>query len=346
MFDTFAGSERREWAHDRTQTIGASEAFQCLRRNFFMKRGFKADIGFEESYGATTRGSLLENHYVVPALRAQLPPGANILWAGDDQITLIKDRLSATPDGLITGLPRDALKTYGVDDILGDEVLIEIKSFDSRLDITEPKPIHVGQTQQQFGLVHEMTNHRPEYAVILYVNASWLDDIRPFVVKRDPAVYEACKTRADMVYGAKAATDLQPEGKIRGGSECAYCPFQKQCSLAQVGSVPASKGPGTLARQDEVVFRDLVSRERAVAEEVSALKAEQIGLVEQIKDFLRQQGSRFAKTSDGYSASYTVAAGRKTYDVERIAEDTGIDLEDYAKVGDPGERLTVRAPKE
>lgn len=344
MFDSHADSNQRVWAHDRTKTIGASESFQCMRRSYFTKRGYAQDADYEDSYGATTRGSLLEAHYVVPALRSQIPKDATILWAGDDQITLVSGQLSATPDGLITGLPRDALKAYGIDDILGDEILVEIKTFDSRLDLREPKPVHVGQVQQQMGLVHETTNHRPEYTVILYINASWVDDIRPFVIRRDPAVYEAAKKRAAMVYEASSPKDVPAEGRIIGG--CDYCPFSKQCGVAQIGRVPTERAKSNLTKPDQAVLVDLVTKDREIKAQLDKVTAEKEAVVERIKEFLREQGTRFAKTDDGYTVSWSTAAGRKSYDIAKIVADTGIDLEDYTTTGAPSERLTVKAPKD
>lgn len=344
-FDEYSEKTKKTWEHDRSKTVGASEVFQCIRRTYFTKHGYSPDAGFAQSYGATSRGSLLEAHYVVPALRSALPEGVTAIWMGDDQVTLIDDELSATPDGQLLGLPKDALKEYGIEDIESDSVLVEIKSFDPRLSLDEPKPIHVGQVQQQFGLVHSQTNHRPEYAVIIYVNASWVDDIRVFVVKRDPAVYEVCKKRAKMVYSASAPTDLPPEGKLKAGSECDYCPFQKQCIQAQVGSVPSEKGEGDFAPKDEAELRRLIKQESEVAEKLTELTAFKKTIAENIKAFLRKHGRRFGKTSDGYSASYSVVKGRTSYDLERIVADTGINLSDYEKVGEPSEKLTTRAPK-
>jgi CRISPR/Cas system-associated exonuclease Cas4 (RecB family) len=344
MFDSHAADNQRVWGHDRSKTIGASEAFQCMRSNFYKKHNYTPDSTYEESYGATTRGNILEANYVVPALRAHLPKDCTILWAGDDQITLSKGRLSATPDGLVTGLPRDALTKYDIADILGDEILIEIKSFDSRLDLTEPKPVHVGQVQQQMGLVHETTNHRPEYAVILYVNASWLDDIRVFVIKRDPAVYEAAKRRADMIYAATDPKELPAEGRLIGG--CAYCQFAVQCGTAQAGRVPVSTNRSGLATKDEAALKALVSEDVKVRKAIDVLETERAGVIERIKEFLVAQGRKFAKTEEGYSVSWAKAAGRKSYDIERIVADTGIDLDDYTTIGAASERLTIRAPKQ
>lgn len=346
IFDDHAESNKKTWAHDRTQTVGASEAFQCIRRTYFSKTGAEPDAGFEQSFGATSRGTLLENHYVVPAVRENLPKGATALWLGDEQITLVEGRISATPDGLITGLARDALKDYGIADIESDCILLEIKSIDPRINLSEAKPVHAGQVQQQLGLVHEKTNHRPEYAVVLYVNASWVDDIRIFPIKRDPQAYEVCKKRAAMVYAAEKAADLPAEGKLGGGSECDYCPFAKQCQRASVGSIPAKDESDVhFTPKEEKELRGLVKRDRDVRERIGELELMKTEVAEQIKDFLRRHKKRFGKTSDGYSASYSSVSGRKSYDIARLAQDAGLDLEDYATYGEPSEKLTTKGPK-
>lgn len=347
MFDQYAEDSKRSWEHDRSKTIGASEAFQCIRRTFFTKRGYKPDPDFVESYGATTRGSLLEAHYVVPALLNSLPEGAELLWAGEDQITLIDGILSATPDGLITGLPKDALSAYGIDDIESDSIGVEIKTFDSRINLTEPKPVHAGQVQQQLGLIHKKTNHRPEYVVVLYVNAAWVDDIRPFVIKRDPKIFEVCQKRATLVYTASDPKELQPEGKIAGGKECAYCPFQKQCAAASVASVPVqgSGQAGDLDPKDAKALGKLLKAERRLNFQIKELEEMHAAKAEEVKQFLRDIGRGFAQV-DGYTVTYKVIPGRKSYDYKKMAAENGIELENYVKESQGSERLTIKAPND
>lgn len=102
MFENYMKSNHKTWAHDRSKSVGASEVFSCIRQNWFKKRGKEFGIGPDDEYierwGATERGNIIENHYVVPALTTQLPSGVNLLYAGGDQITLINGRTSATPD--------------------------------------------------------------------------------------------------------------------------------------------------------------------------------------------------------------------------------------------------------
>jgi hypothetical protein len=343
MFNRHAEASQRAWDHDRTKTIGASEIGQCLRKSFFTKRGGKPDPDYKDSYGATHRGSLLEAHYVVPALMRGMPEGSELLFAGEDQRTLIDDLLSATPDGLITNLPSNALANYGIDDIQSNCILVEIKTFDSRINLTEPKPVHEWQVQQQFGLTHSQTNHRPEYAVILYVNASWVDDIRPFIIKRDPEMYEVCKKRAKLVYSAKDASKVQAEGKLTG-KDCQYCPFTQACAIATLGNVPTTDSTAEFSDKDAAELTKLIRTEKAAGAAEKAAKLQKSTAAEAIKQWLRDHDRRFAKLPGGFSASYKIVKGRKSYDIEAMVEDYGIDLDKYTKEGLGSERLTVKAP--
>ena len=87
--------------HDRSTTLGASEVFHCLRQSVYKKSGIPQDPEHVDNVGAMERGNLIEQHWIVPALLGNLPDTVKLLWAGDDQRTLVEDRISATPDGLL-----------------------------------------------------------------------------------------------------------------------------------------------------------------------------------------------------------------------------------------------------
>ena len=98
IFDDYIAANQKVWSHDRSLTVGASEAFDCIRKTWFVKRG--AEFGFvenegEERWGAMERGNLIEEHFVVPAVLGHLPAPAELLGAGDDQETIILGRSSA-----------------------------------------------------------------------------------------------------------------------------------------------------------------------------------------------------------------------------------------------------------
>src|ERR1039458_4661284 len=124
MFKDSIDANQKTWKYDRMESVGASEAFDCLRKIWFVKLGVKFGFAQDEedekdpeSWGARERGNLLEEHYVVPAVRDHLPGNAKLRMAGKQQETLFLNKNSATPDGLIVGLPRNALKKYGIVDI-------------------------------------------------------------------------------------------------------------------------------------------------------------------------------------------------------------------------------------
>src|SRR5262245_54675114 len=96
----YAASTRRTFV-DRDKTVGASEIGQCWRKTWYTKNGTPRD-GDRSDWGSAARGTLIETHLLVPAMRARF--GERLLLAGDEQQTVRKDELSATPDGVVTDL--------------------------------------------------------------------------------------------------------------------------------------------------------------------------------------------------------------------------------------------------
>jgi hypothetical protein len=236
VFQAHIDANQKTWEFDRKESLGASEAFGCIREGFFKKRGdefgFTEDGGEPQSWGAMERGNLIENHFFAPAFKHHLPEPLAILYEGDNQKTLVKGRSSATPDGLITGLiPGEPFtikvgkKTIVIDDPKSDCIVVENKSHDSRANVSEEKARHRGQTIVQMGLMRETTKHRPYYAIIVYIDASFIDHISAFVVEFDLKVYEFAKKRADQIWAAKSPLALVAEGKLDGS--CEYCKFTK-----------------------------------------------------------------------------------------------------------------------
>jgi hypothetical protein len=341
MFQAFSDSNEKEWKYDRNASVGASEAFDCLRKTYFKKFQYEPDDGHEQDWGAAKRGDIIENFFAVPATKAIMPEGSELLYAGDEQETLRKGRLSATPDGLATDLEFDALAQLGVEDIESDCVVIEYKSFDPRATIKDAKEIHAGQVQVQMGLIHELTDYRPEYAVIVYFNASWLSDIRPFVVKRDPKIYAAANARAKQVFACENPADLMAEGKISGG--CTYCEFTEECAFAQGEATPKTKkkidDPETVDR-----LALLAQRQKDFAATAKEADHEKKLVEEEIKEILRSKDTKGAG-DDRFSISLAWCSGKKSLDTLAVAADlqeAGKDIEDYQREGNGYERLTVK----
>jgi len=201
--NAYAATTQRQFIQDRSQTVGASEVGRCARQTFFSKNegdadyGRGRDAGHVDGWGARVRGSVFEDAWWAPAMKASY--GERLLYAGSEQRTLVDGFLSATPDGLLIDQPADALAHLNVPDIESDCIAIECKSIDPRSRLDEAKPEHVFQVQVQLGLLRTLTNHRPMYGVISYTDASFWDAVHEFVVRFDPSVYAIAQGRARQI---------------------------------------------------------------------------------------------------------------------------------------------------
>lgn len=334
--------------HDRLDTVGASEIGQCLRKTWFTKNETPPDASYQDRYGARLRGNLIEENYWVPALRAAY--GSRLLWAGEEQKTLVDGYLSATPDGLLTGLERDCLagSPFNIEDIGPSTcVVVEAKSIDPRANLRGgERPAHSFQTQAQMGLIRHATAYRPEVALISYVDASFLDDVTEFAVKWEPSIYEAAKSRAAKIMTSTTALDLPPEGKLSGGSECAYCPWSSACAHVTVAGVPATAAAslGDNAVAELHALRNAAVAAKEFADDSATALA---GANEDIKEFLRTHQVRGHKEggAEPWSVAWSTVKGREGIDLAALSaavHDAGLDLAPFKKSGDPYDRLQVK----
>lgn len=326
---------QRVWSHDRSLTLGASEAFRCLRWNYYLK--FHPELADKSrmSMGFATRGNVMENHYVVPMLK-RIFGEDRVLFASEEQESFVLQRNSATPDSLIFPETRDVLKKYGIDDIQSDCFATEIKSFDPMMVLDEEKAFHRGQGIMQLGLFRELTEHKPEFVVVLYVNASDYLDIRPFVVQFDPIVFAAGRARAKRVYEAKEAYALEAEGMHNG--QCENCPFIRACRGEEVAR--AVTEVHELEMDAWAIFDKMALDYLKYQKLEKEAKEEKSRAGEQIKRLLAAYGTKGVSTDD-YSMSNARIAGKSSYDMERM-EDDGIDIDKYLVQGNPYTRLSVR----
>jgi CRISPR/Cas system-associated exonuclease Cas4 (RecB family) len=343
MFDSYAAKNQKAFSHDRSKSVGASEVFGCIRKAWAKKRGVVRDTG-ESSWGATSRGDLIENYHIVPVFESELPEGYGYIGAGQDQKTFVDEesQLSATPDGLIDGLSRDALKLYDIEDIESDCIVTEYKSVDPRVNLKEEKAIHRGQVITQMGLIREKTEFKPRYGVIIYVNASFLDDVKVYVVRFEEEVYEQAKKRAKLVFSANNPQDLRPEGKLNGG--CQFCEFTSWCAKVTGNSMPPEGSKDKLSDQQKSILKTLAIAYTQTSQSLKEAETTKDELSEKIKETLRAFNVRKAsdKTSgDEWSVSYTFVNGRETLD-KRAMEEDGIDLSQYTTTGNGYERLAVK----
>jgi hypothetical protein len=239
VLDAYGRASARQF-RDRQQTVGASEVGQCARRTYWSKMegdptyGVARNRDYVEAWGAARRGATFEDCFWVPAMRARF--GTQLLYAGDQQQTLVSEFLSATPDGLLVGLPRDALAPLGVADLGTGELVVECKTADPRTRLEQAMPEHVFQAQVQLGLLRELTPHRPGFALISYTDAAYWNNVIEFAVAFDPATFATAKQRARDIMLARSAAELKPEGRIAGGSECRHCAFSGACQGTRVNN--------------------------------------------------------------------------------------------------------------
>lgn len=339
IFDEYIAGDQKVWANDRNKTLGASEAFGCMRQAFFKKHGFKEDPGYKNRWGAMRRGDLIENFHVVPAMEAALPKEYELLGGGDDQETLVKGLLSATPDGLIIDLPKHALEVYGIDDIESDCIVMEIKSIDPRVNLREEKAIHRGQVQAQMGLIREMSDFNPMYAVIMYIDASFLDDVEYFIVKFDQKAYNIANKRAAEIFKAKKPMNVKAEGLITGA--CEYCGYQEQCKKAIIAAIPNSESDV----EDKIIktMNAIIKKRNDLNQKHKDAEAAYKQANEEVKEFLRDNDVK-RMVGDNWRVSYSAVKGRTTYDHKAMIKD-GMDLSSYEKVGAGYDKLTVTISK-
>jgi hypothetical protein len=332
---------------DRAQSVGASEVGQCARKVFWLKNeddpahNAPRDSDYVDTWGARTRGTYFEQYFWEPALRRQF--GDNLLYAGADQQTLTSEFLSATPDGLLINLPRDALAALGIADIGADRsLLVECKTVDPRSALHEAKPEHAFQAQCQLGLIRELTRHRPEYALISYSDASFWNEGREFAIGFDKTIFTGAKARARRIMTATVAEELPPEGWIAGGGECRYCPFTRACGR-QRHDVPRR----TVDKPDPQFVAEIADMARAIKQqetESEAASAKLRQLQHEIRERLRARGVNRIE-DDGVSVVWSSVKGRPSFDMKGIREAAaaaGIDLSRFETVGDPTDRLTIR----
>lgn len=270
--------------------------------------------------------------------------GAKLLFAGDQQQTFVSGFLSATPDGLLIDQPRNALAEV-IDDIGGDgSLVVECKTIDPRARLDGPRPEHAYQAQTQIGLIRELTPYQPEWAVISYANASFLDDIVEFPIRFDPVIFENAKKRAAQIAVARSADELKPEGWIAGGRECEYCPFAQACGVIR-HAVPTKALAEPPDPQFVAEISDLAREAKARRTLVDAAVSDLRDIEHDLKERLRAKGmSRI--TGDGVAVTWSAVKGRPSFDMKGIREaaaKAGIDLAEYQTVGEPSDRLVIRA---
>ena len=331
--NSYIAANEKTFKHDRTMTVGASEIGQCERKVWFGKAEqtelgatFARNDDYVDGWGARERGNLIEEHLLVPAIVARF--GKQALLLGKKQQSFIDGCLSATPDCLIT-------------QSRSPQFLIEFKSIDPRVRLEEPKPEHVYQVQVQMGIMHAQSKWRPVFAILAYVNASFMDEITEFRIDYDPDIYARAQVRALKIMTAGSHHELQPEGWIAGGKECEYCPFTDACGRARKEvptEVIAPADPQFIAE-----ISDLAREYKTCEGAITGFEEMRRKLQNEIKERLREKGQSKI-IGDGISISWTQVKGREFFDnatIREVLTEHGIDMDTFKREGTPGDRLTV-----
>jgi hypothetical protein len=331
---------KKVFVMDRTQTVGASEIGQCARRMYYLKNftdpAINMDPGHLDGWGARVRGSVMEEKFWVPAMRRRYRK--NFVLGGARQLTVQDRYLSATPDGFLINQPRDALRSFGIEDIGPSQcIYVEGKTIDPRVNLVKEKEEHAFQVQTGMGLFRQKTIYKPDYAVISYIDASFWDDVDEWVIKFDKRVYDAGHERAVRIKTAGAPTELKPEGWIAGGKECEYCPFTRACGIVR-RSVPEAELAADPQFKAEIL--DLCKEHQ----ELDAKKTEAERALNEKKDEIKNRlREKSVRKLPGVVTWYPVK-GKKSYDnaaIKQAAADAGIDVEQYCTTGEPTDALRV-----
>ncbi len=347
--DAYAASQTKVFKQDRSQTLGASEVGACCRQTWFKKNvddptmRITSDPEYADGWGARTRGNLIEDGLWTPAMRARY--GDDVLYTGDQQRTLVSGFLSATPDGLLINQPSNALSHLGVEDtvtydhsLYGDGTIdLDCKSIDPRVKVL-PKPEHVFQIHVQIGLIRELTNHKPLYGVLSYIDASFCDSVQEFAVRFDPQVFEAARKRAIAIMGAKTAADVRPEGVIAGGKECDHCAYTEACGAVRAKAVPVAETEANAELRHAATTLALDVRHFEKQAKDFERQAKEAG--QQLKEMLAQANTRSVPGVCVWSS----VKGRKGLDfdgLKQAAVAAGVDLTRFEKVGPESDRLTI-----
>ena len=352
IFDEYIKGKQKVWKHDRSTTVGASEVFNCMRQLVLEKRhqewGYEPDDQSDVSMGAAERGNLIEDHFVVPALNKKLPElGLELHFAGQSsQETLILHRNSSTPDGLITGIPKGPVvikakgTTITLPEVAEGCIGLEIKSIDPRANLVEERAKHRGQSQMGLALMRELTEWKPHYWVILYINASFLDDVTPFVIEYDPDIFKAGVKRADAVWACEHPSKAVPEGKFDGG--CDHCRWTSACGAATFTAFRESnhKPDGYTDAALEPYVRDYLTAQDDQKE--AAFVFEQAK--QALKDAMAEMKVRRVSHPE-FSAVWSSVKGGTRLDTDALKA-SGIDLKPFMKETAGYDKLQVTRKKE
>jgi hypothetical protein len=244
---------------NRTGFLNASEAGRCTRWLWYDKHGVAGAT--HRPYGVFDRGHAAEL-WVTTYFAAGLARGeGRLLYAGTEQkrLTLPDLRLAGTPDGLIEWRDRS-------------ETVLEVKSHGSAQNYDNgPTEMHVRQAELNIELFHEVTTHRPEDAIIIYVLAEDYSRLILHRIERRPTIFSEMLGKAAAAFDADNAAAVTAEGVVT--KQCVICPYRSRCAAAQMHAIAAAGTGGLKEVTLHAIDRLIAARQRAVEAEEEAAHA-------------------------------------------------------------------------
>ena len=342
--DAYATQSIKPFFSDRMSTVGASEIGQCIRKVFWTKNEDDAQLHAErddeytDGWGARMRGTVFEEQLWVPAMRKKF--GKRLMYSGKSQRTFTHNYLSATPDAIVVNLTNAEKEEIGT---WRDCALFECKTLDPRAALTQAKAEHAYQVVVQMGILRATTDFRPEHAVISYADASFWSEVKEFTISFDPDIYDAAQTRAQIVMTSTDLEHIPPEGWIAGGYECRYCPFTKACGIER-RNLPFAEIDKPVDPQFAAEITDMARELKAAEREGDQFDQRVRAIQDDIKRRLREKGVRKVPGI----VTWSEVKGRNGYDnkaIQQAALAAGVDIEQFATQGEPGDRLVVTVPE-
>jgi hypothetical protein len=270
---------------NRTGFLNASEAGRCTRWLWYEKHGIAGVT--HHPYGVFDRGHAFE-HWLITYLAAGLARiEGRLRYAGTEQkrLTLPDLRLAGTPDGLIEWRDRS-------------ETVLEVKSHGSAQNYDScPSEMHTRQAELNIELFHEVTTHRPEDAIIIYVLAEDYSRLILHRIERRPAIFSEMLGKAAAAFDADNAAAVTAEGVVT--KQCVICPYRSRCAAAAAHAIPAAGTGGLKEVTLRSIDRLIAARQRAVEAEEEAAHARAEAEVEIIATLTNGGASKIKR--NGYA---------------------------------------------
>ena len=222
-------NNQKEWSEGRTDNVGASELFSCEKRVHYRKTDKENS---KPMSGHMLRGDILENYYLAEVIKARFGDKASHL--GSEQQTFRKGNVTATPDGILTDVPRIEIEEFFGLELDKDyrDYIVEFKTHHPMADksLGQYSPEHEMQTRVQMFVCDKPA------AILVYCEAASLD-ITTYYFERNIVTESNMLERADKILKGE---DLFEEGLISG--ECKYCEYVERCGVDTTESDTSNNG--------------------------------------------------------------------------------------------------------